>query len=84
MNASAVDTSAAWMAYMYRSAYLIETGDRQTLLRLAGVNINMPFAFTVQREPPTHQGHGWLDSFPSDGLVGILPVKLISLHAETT
>ena len=50
------------MAYMYRSAYLIETGDRQTLLRLAGVN--MPFAFAVQREPLTHQGHGCLAGCP--------------------
>ena len=65
MNASAVDTSAAWMAYMYRSAYLIETGDRQTHLRLAGVN--MTFAFAVQRLRSVRPNRlGWLDSSPTD------------------
>ena len=95
MTASAVDAAAAWMSVMVPMAYRrilyrkcrIETGDRQTLFRLDGVN--MTFAFAVQREPPTHQGHGWLDSFPSDSTLtrlkgdGIL-AKLISLHAETT
>ena len=56
MNAAAVDAAAAWMIGMVRwrtstcidrRILYIETGDRQTLLRLVGVD--MTFAFAVQR-----------------------------------
>ena len=97
MTASAVDAAAAWMSVMVPMAFRrilyrkcrIETGDATDSLALGLDGVNMTFAFAVQREPPTHQGHGWLDSFPSDTTLtrlkgdGIL-AKLINLHAETT
>ena len=95
MIASAVEATAAWMSVMVQwrmMPYLIEsrieTGDRQTHLRLAWLaltcRLRLPSsAAQRQRLPETHQA-GWLDSFPTDRVMGILIAKLISLHAETT